>query len=299
MNYNEFKDTVMQHLREYYPEDCYDVSIRKVTKNNGMILDGLCIFPEGINTSPTIYLENYYEKYKKGAILTDILESIQEEYHCGMKLAPSFYPVDSCYEAIKNQLILRLVNYEKNAEILQECPYIRFHDLAITFRWLAHQDDIGISTALVTYHDIERWGINKTQLFQDASRNTYRIFPPKIARLKELVMEEGLHLADEQTELFVLTNEQGMNGATCILYHHMLEKISKAVGGSYYLLPSSIHEMMICPEDEKITPDILLSLVKEANHMVVTMGEVLSDNIYYYNKEQKILSFIKQPISNS
>ena len=57
--------------------------------------------------------------------------------------------------------------------------------------------------------------------------------------------------------------------------------------------------MMICPDKEDISPSMLLSLVKEANHMVVTMGEVLSDNIYYYDRELQRLTFIPQTEYNS
>lgn len=295
MNYNQFKDYVAVKLPEHFPKDTYEISIRKVTKNNGMTMDGLCIFKKGCSASPTIYLERYYDKYKKGAVMADILVEIAGEYYYGMEQAPAFIPPEkSYYETVHDQIILRLVNYEKNAEILADCPYIRFHDLAITFRWLAYQDDIGISTALITYKDLERWGIHRSRLYKDACINTPKIFPSKISKLKDLVVEQGVELNNANTELYVVTNEQGINGATCILYDHLLQDIANIVGCDYYLLPSSIHEMMICPVNEQIDPKMLLSLVKEANYMVVTMGEVLSDNIYFYDKEQQVLSFIKQ-----
>lgn len=299
MNYNEFKESVLKHIRENYPEEGYDVSVRKVTKNNGMTLDGLCIFPKGINSTPTIYLEPYYEQYKKGTILADILHKIQMEYNRGMELSPSFLTTEPGYETVRNQVIMRLVNYDKNAEILQECPYIRFHDLAITFRWLAHQDEIGISTALITYKDMARWGIERSRLYQDACRNTPRIFPSKVARLKDMLEDGDILVESADVELYVVTNEQGINGATCILYGNLLDQIGRRLGGNYYLLPSSIHEMMICPDVEPVTRSQLLSLVKEANHMVVTMGEVLSDNIYHYDLEHRILSMIQQESYNS
>lgn len=294
MNYNEFKEAMMDLIRQRYPEEQYEVSLRKVTKNNGVLLDGVCIFPKGVNTTPTIYLNGYYEQYQRGETLADVLHGIQEEFNYGMELTPTFISIQSGYKAIRSQIIMRLVNYEKNAEILQECPYIPFHDLAITFRWLAHQDDIGISTALLTNKDLERWSIDKSQLYQDACRNTPKIFPYHFSPMKDMLEEQGMGTDPVAVELYVITNEQGMNGATCILYQGVLEEIGQVLGCSYYLLPSSIHEMIICPDMEPVTRELLLSLVKEANHMVVTMGEVLSDNIYYYDYNTGLLSFLKQ-----
>ena len=68
MNYDEFKQYVSSHLKDWFPEESYDISIRKVIKNNGLILDGLCIFQKGKNFSPTLYLEPYYERYRSGSI---------------------------------------------------------------------------------------------------------------------------------------------------------------------------------------------------------------------------------------
>ena len=182
---------------------------------------------------------------------------------------------------------------------MTDCPYIRFHDLAITFRWLAYQDSIGISTALISNREMNRWNVTKEQLYQDASVNTPRIFPGKIKKLQEMVEDYGFPIAKGYFELYVLTNQQGINGATCILYDKLLEQFAREINRSFYLLPSSIHEMMICLEDNTITEKMLLALVKDANHMVVTMGEVLSDSIYYYNIRTGRLSEIANSSSLS
>ena len=299
MNYNQFKQSVEHYMKEQFPPKDYEVSIRTITKNNGLTMDGLCIFKKGINASPTIYLDSYYERYKNGMILADVLCMMEGEYYLGMKNAPDIPHPEVNYETVKNRIIMRLINYEKNAEILQECPYIRLYDLAITFRWLAHQDDIGISTALITHKEMEHWGITKRELYRDASLNTPRIFPAHFSTLQDIVKNNESDIESADVELYIITNEQGINGATSILYRDVLEQIGDRLDNNYYLLPSSIHEMMVCPDEDNVSPSMLLSLVKEANHMVVTMGEVLSDNIYYYDRLRKKLTFISQAKSNS
>lgn len=296
MNYTQFKDYIYQHFKRKYGEEEYEIHIRQVTKNNGLHFDGLCIFRKGENISPTIYLDSYYEKYIGGIIMADILCGIEMEYENGMKLKPLVADVDCYYEAVRSQIIVRLVNYEKNREILEDCPHIHFHDLAISFRWLAHWDEIGISTALISNKELEHWGITKEQLYIDGMRNTQRIFPLSIMPLKEIMEQKGIGMSGGDFDLYVLTNKQGINGATSILYDDFLKNFGRHHKSNFYLLPSSIHEMMICLEDPQISRDMLLSLVRDANHMVVTMGEVLSDNIYYYNYKAGELSLIENTI---
>lgn len=296
MNYEQFKQSIVSVLKEKYHEDEYEIHIREVTKNNGIKLDGLCIFKKMEPVSPTIYLESYYEQYIGGTILADIIYGIEREYMRGMSLKPCLPDVEAYYETVRSQIIMRLVNYDKNKEILTQCPHIRFHDLAITFRWMAHQDDIGISTALISNHEVEMWGITIDQLYEDAMINTERLFPSRIGKLKDVMASKGMVSEESGFDLYLITNEQGINGATCILYKDILKNFSLLHNNSFYLLPSSIHEMMICFADEQISSDMLLSLVKEANHMVVTMGEVLSDNIYYYDLNNHRITMIEQEI---
>lgn len=299
MNYDEFKEYVASHMKEWFPEDHYDISIRKIVKNNGLILDGLCIFEKGETSSPTLYLESYYTRYQNGSIMADVLASIQRDYERGKANTPIMDTTDPSYETVRSRIIMRLVNYEKNKEILKDCPYLTLYDLAITFRWLAHQDDIGISTALITNREMERWNVTKEKLYEDASANTPQLFPGKIIKLEAMIEDYGVPAPKGTFDLYVLTNDQGINGATCILYNNLLESFAKTVDDSFYLLPSSIHEMMICLAENTVTEKMLLSLVRDANHMVVTMGEVLSDNIYYYNKHTGKLSLIQDTVSTS
>ncbi|MDO4556665.1 MAG: DUF5688 family protein, partial [Lachnospiraceae bacterium] len=191
MNYDEFKTYVAEQLTQYFPEDSSVISVRKVVKNNGMTMDGLCIFTKEHSASPTLYLESYYQKYKEGRILADILSLIIRDYKRGLINMPKNLKNDFSYGTLKERIVMRLVNYEKNQEILKDCPYLPFHDLAITFRWLAHQDEIGISTSLITSREIMHWGITTDQLYEDALSNTPLLFPPKFISMNQMAADYG------------------------------------------------------------------------------------------------------------
>lgn len=83
------------------------------------------------------------------------------------------------------------MNYKKNEEILEDCPYLKLYDLALTFRWVAHSDDIGISTALVTNQEMEAWGISMNELLLAARENTPRLFPAQMVDMDEMIQRAG------------------------------------------------------------------------------------------------------------
>ena len=232
----------------------------------------LTVLPEYENAR--IYV---HEVTKNNGIRLWALQILPEGKNC----SPSIY-LDHYY----------LLNYEKNKELLTDAPYIMWHDLAITFRWLAHQDEVGIASALITHRECHLWNITVPEIYEVALNNTERLFPWECHDMIELLKKmDGAPLAEELCELsckmYVLTNEQRVNGAGVVLYQGVLSQVAKRLHGSFYLFPSSIHEMLLVPEQEGQSVSYFKSMVKEANETTVSQGEVLSENIYYYDVEKE------------
>lgn len=59
-------------------------------------------------------------------------------------------------------------------------------------------------------------------------------------------------------------------------------KLLGDMDGDYYILPSSIHEIILCPADGKKAEE-LKRMVYGINRLVVREEEVLSDSVYYYH----------------
>ena len=83
-------------------------------------------------------------------------------------------------------------------------------------------------------------------------------------------------------------NSHKLNGASAILYPNTLKGLYNKIG-SFYILPSSIHEV-ICVPDKNANLEVLKSTVKDANKTVVSQEEKLSDNVYYFNGEELSVS---------
>lgn len=288
MTFEEFQNYITQHILDDWMEDA-EISISPIRKNNGITYQGLHIRAKQESISPSIYLEDYYAYYQRGEDLEAIIKRIREEYVWAMEKVSSYHLNLSRFEYIKDRIIYRLVNYEKNKEILEECPYIRLYDLAVTFRWIAHSDEDGISTALITKQELEMWRISLHELLLAAQRNTRRLFPPRIMDLNRLLQQMGKDMSAFEMSLpmYVMTNEQQINGATVLIYDNVLEEFARQKNTSFFILPSSIHEMILVPAEDFGDPAGLTEMVKEANHSIVALGDILSDTVYYYDLEQK------------
>lgn len=297
MNYNQFLNYVKENILaelEFY--DSANVTISKVTKNNSVTLDGLCIRRNEDTISPTIYLNRYYEQYIEGRPLKTILYEIAQKH---MERTNNIH-LDTTdilnFNEIKNGIVVRLVNYERNETLLHDCPYIPFHDLAITFRWLAHQDSDGIASAIISNREFEAWNITTQELMNIALSNTQSLFPAHIQNIRQLLSEyldeDALCGSENDMNLYVLTNAQEINGATCMLYDEILDRFARQIDSDLYILPSSIHEVILVPAKDVTDNYDMNQMVCDANNSVVALMDILSDSVYYYSKENHNLQIL-------
>jgi len=236
------------------------------------------------------------------------LQAIMEEIIICHEKAKEENPIEVVdvlnFDVVKEKIVVRLVNYEKNAEQLKDCPHKRYLDLAITFRYLAGKDAMGLASSLIGNKEFECWNIELEELYQMAMFNTMREFPWKVESLLKVVTScfgERLpeHLREEflqeikdfdevenRVNMFVLSNDIGLNGATSLLYDNVLQKFANIHEANLFVLPSSVHEVMLVPENKETQASFLRELVVEANESAVGLIDLLSDNIYYYDREK-------------
>lgn len=294
MTFEEFMDYMENNILSEWKEDA-DVRIEATRKNNGITYQGLYIREAEETVAPTIYLEDYYASYRKGEDVESIISTIRAQYSWAVERA-SAYELDVLdYDHMKDRIIYRLVNFEKNKKMLQECPYVRLYDMVLTFRWVAHSDNIGISTVLVTNQELKLWGISIHELILAAQANTCRLFPPRILSMNEVLRQTGQvqEEFEDGVTMYVLTNKQQINGATVLVYENVLQEFAEDKQTDFYVLPCSIHEMILIPSRELDEPDRLYDMVREANTTAVSPGDVLSDSVYYYNRMDGKVSLLK------
>ena len=179
LNEKEFYQYVEANILNYLPEmEGKKVMVQRVKRNNQISMMGLSIGETKNYLVPVLYLEIFYRNYLRGQELSDTMKDIARIYR-GHQVG--FYLDEdkvSDYEHIKKNLFYRVVNYEKNKEMLKYTPYERFLDLAVTYRWAAYRNHDGMASALVRNKELLLWGVTKEQMMKDAKENTEKIFPP-------------------------------------------------------------------------------------------------------------------------
>jgi hypothetical protein len=300
--------------------DDYDTHIIHVIKNNSVELDGLIILRGGSSISPSIYLNSYYEKYLARNSIDSIVELIMNEYKKSMveeKISKLNVPYN--FDEMKSRIIFRIVNLEKNKNLLTTVPYVPFLDLAITFHCLVKHNVDGIGTIRVNNELMKYWNITMEELKKLGKENTTRLFPPVIKTMTEIVnhilhnnssnssmersnydlynldvdIEESLRIKDryETKDMYVLTNKKGINGASCLLYPNILSDLADKLNSDLYILPSSIHEIILVEKDNSFQKEDLIRMVEDINLTQVPIEDVLSNNVYIYSRERDSISF--------
>lgn len=296
INYEEFVSRLRCRLYEIIPEDV-NMEVNPVLKNNSLHLDSLVLFRQGSNCSPSFYLQDYYKKYTNGYDIDVLAENIYERWQRFID-SPDNQSPDLSLAHCRDGIVYRLVNISRNREMLKNVPYIPFFDLAVVFYYVLRNNSDGLQSLRINTALRKRWDLTTKELFELAIKNTPRMFPERFRSIREFLeqypMPEELSSEDVPWEYspYVLTNSNGINGAAVFLYPDVLERTGQKLGSNYYILPSSTHELLILKAQTKHDAKDLLDMVYCVNRRCVDPEEFLSDNIYFYDCQQKKLKMI-------
>ena len=294
MSYEKFCERMKDILQQYYGVES-NVKLHTVQKVNGVVLHGITVMKEGVSIVPTLYLESYYDELNRGMPLNDIVHRFILEYdkaaiHDDFDI--SFFEF---YDKVKSHLGYKLINYEMNRELLQEVPHKRYLDLAIVCYCNIVDDRLGKGTILIRNEHLDIWKIEKDILIRDSLKNMPLIFPPEVINMADLLKElydDPAQLICGKLPMYVLTTRARMYGAAAILYSGQLEAIAREVDDDFYLLPSSIHEIIILPKKYGTDEEYLSQMVDEINHEQVDIEEILSNHAYLYSRLTKDITLL-------
>lgn len=288
-----FLEKLRKGVEDYYGE-AYHVEINEIQKNNGIVYRGVTITSGDSNLSPTIYTEQLYEQYKDGRPLSGIVQEvirIYEDNKIEGGIDEGFF---ADFSQARERIVCKLINYEKNRELLASVPYVRFLNLALVCYCSILHDTFGSATILVRWGNLKLWGVDARVLFDLAVENTRRILSPQIRDMDQIMSEEvgEIHRKEGQMQMYVLTNNRKLFGAVCILYPEVLRQFSRQISKNFYILPSSVHEVILIPEEDKLYGKEFEKLVRSVNRMQVEPEEVLSDSVYYYDRAREKITIL-------
>lgn len=293
-----------QMVKEYLivEHQVSNVKINKISKNNGVTLTGLCMMEPNRNVAPNIYLDGFYEEYRNGQSLDEIVRQIFK-INIDNRVTELFQinPLDS-FDAVKDRIVYRIVNKEKNISRLNNIPHTEYIDLAVIFCVVMDEIENEIATITVTNDMLNVWNISTEELYAVAHKNTAERFPVSLKSMKETLLGaiSDLDACDKDIEdccdgvpMYVATNTMQLNGAAVILYENQLKAFAKCLGGDYFMLPSSVHETLLIPvTKETDNPLDLKEMVVDVNENCVRDEEFLSDSVYRYFDDEGCLKIV-------
>lgn len=291
MKYQEFIKNIQEHIiTQVTPTQ--KVIIQPVVKNNGTVYDGLIIIDPILNISPTIYLNPYYHRYLDGVSMEDIYEDILTTYKENLPTEDFDVSLFKDFEKAKEHIIIKLVNYSRNEELLREIPHKKFYDLAIIYVVAVCDFMSEYATILIHNHHLNLWDISLNELHSIAMDNTPQLLPYKFDKLDQLLehfTDSPLPFATNM-HMFILTNHLKIHGATCMVYPGLLKELAERLNDNLLIIPSSIHEVLIIPEktlQEEYTLEDYKEMINEVNETQLTDDEMLSNHAYLFLKDSE------------
>lgn len=309
MEFNQFVDEVKGGIKQFLPIEYEDAQVRieEIKKLNENYL-GITVLKENQVIAPTFNLNQLYEMFQSDPqnSLENILRNITEV----VLDAPEQFDLNSIteYENVKDKLFIRVSSAERNEEILQKIPHQRKEDLAITYHLAINVNDVGRGSTTITNDILKHYGISEEQLHADAMKNSPKIMPLHVDAMKNVIkqiiggdnkllmqdkgfkdMEEVISEGLKEGEpMFVITNQQTMDGASAIFYPGVMKQLGECFQGDFFILPSSIHETIVLPDKGDFDYLSLKSIVQEINSNQVLKEEQLTSDVYHYDAKQRM-----------
>lgn len=273
-----------------------------VTKNNDVQLTGLAIHPQNKKASPTIYMEPYFAAFQSGQPLAEMINQII--INCTSALSCTNVGIDTeeitDFNRVKDKICYKLINKNLNSTLLAAVPHSDYHDLAVVYYIHLALTDNGLSTLNVTHSLAKTWGVDEESLFALASSNTPRLCRGLVLAINDVLSVDlktkpytyfDFTLSDTDIlPMYIATNTNKIYGAASILYDGLLDAAAEKLG-SFYAIPSSVHELMFVPVTFGDAESIR-QMVHEINGTEIPAEEILSDNIYCYDAESREFKII-------
>lgn len=293
-----FTNAVINALIARFPE--HTIKAQRQAKNNGTFLSGIIISSDDKAVAPEIYVDSFYKRFLKEGCFNKLVDEIAECFSQAL-LTPDIdvSTLVGNTEEVRRNIIFKLVNAEKNKELLKGVPHRLFKDLAVIYcRYLEVNNSLG---SIMLTHELARSiGADEDELFSLAVRNTPSIFPLTVHSMAEMMarlMGIGIEELPEEMRypssfpMTVFTNARYSNGAGCLLYPEFSRIVREHFDTDVYILPSSIHELLAVPADRG--PEGLLDIVHEVNNTQVERQDFLSDNIYLFRFNTGDIELVK------
>lgn len=274
----QFKEQIKKELMERLGSD-FRVDFKTMCKAN-RTYTGLVIHRIGTTVAPIIAIESFCQKFIDGISVEVIANEVMDIYNMANQTTPSVDIENMLQDSKKYGF--RMIGIKNNQQYLKEIDYIKIADdyALIPIIYAIENGVIAVKKDVM-----KRINITIEEFIEIAKKNEYER-GILIQSLKRLTGFED----DLESELYVVTFNDTVNGACAIVYEDILEKVSKKMGSnSFYILPSSVHETICvqCADAHYADALQLKLIVQEINATMVSEDDILGDTVLLYDHNSK------------
>lgn len=293
MDFNEFQNQILQEAKDRMWG--VQVEIRPVEKLQGESYTGLSIQPNDSPMAATLNLDTVYSQMvDQGKSFQEVADDLISHVADIIVDMPKIDVNDiTNYDQMKNTLVVQVIPTDRNAEMLADIPHKNIEDMSLVYRMQIDQNENGTSSVLITNAMLENYGVTVDQLHQDAMDAAVINNPATFRSMQEVLsdlmgMPAEMMLPMDGPQMYVASVENSLNGAGVIAYPDFMNQVAEQVGGDFFVLPSSVHEVLVIPDDGSIDRHDLESMVREVNASEVLPKDQLSDNVYHYDSQDQV-----------
>ena len=284
---NKILSEVIEKLEQVVGDE-HEVSLDNFVKNNDTHLLGILIRKKGEKIGKIYYVRDFV---KYGRTVDDIIINITHDYFSKDEDSTCIYGmIDGFmnFEVAKKHLFPRLISKNRNVELLSHCEYRDFLDLAVIIVYEITLPG-GMMSIKINHSILNSWKTTFDEVYEIAINNMEKMDSWSIRNINDVIRDlSGLSLDFYELDMYVVTLSNGINGARCLLNSNVINNLIGEFGGSFVVLPSSIHEILVVPTDiANITLRGFNDIVQSVNaDDVVKDEDVLSDHAYIYDSEK-------------
>ncbi len=318
IDYELFKRMVLKEADKFLPENYKERGVNimpvSINKVNGK-KDGITIKLDDLAYAPTIYLDAFYDMYRKTDNFYDVMDElgkyVTDAFENGERNRNVLSGEDKRFTD-KSRIYFEVINTEYNRELLFKVPHreVSGTDLSLVYRYLVSENSaenaVDRMSILITNEiQSEMFNMTETEMYDIAKVNTIALWPVKCQSLYEQIKEllpftenidVDLQEMKEMESIYMVSNADGCGGAVAIEYTDTLNMVSeifanKGYNGDFYIIPSSRHEILCIQAapnvNEKEQISSLEDMVASANIDSTNIEDRLSFNVYKFDSSLK------------
>ena len=295
MDFKEFVNKLEQDLKDAMADISpgATVDVRSVEKLQEGSYTGITISPAGGNVGMNLNANQLFDQMQDGQSYEGVLAVAVSTAERGLHDMPAVDVSELMnYEAAKKYLCFDVVGSDRNADMLEKVPHTDKENISMVYRLQLDSTENGAATVLITNAMMEQFGVTKERLHADAMENAQEIRPADF-RTMAAVMAEMMGMpeemmADMAPPMYVATNQDKVQGAAVMFYPDFMDQAAKELGGDIFILPSSVHEVLILPDDGNMNAQELKEMVTSINASEVSPEDRLTDSVYHYDAQERI-----------